>query len=59
MEDHVRNQIKSVFALWRDGLLTTNEAITRLDALRVRGGFNGSSFVGYDYRNQEWIEFTA
>lgn len=39
----------------RDGLLTVAECTERLERLQVRGGWEGTHFTGYDYRNQRWI----
>jgi len=51
-------QIIMAISFYHDGLLTLREAITRLDDLKVRGEFNETGFVGYDYQTQQWIKAT-
>lgn len=44
----------------QDGLLDRDQAIYELEQLQVRGAFrDDGSYIGYDYRNQEWIEVSA
>jgi hypothetical protein len=40
---------------YRDGLITQAEATLALDKLSIRGGFDGTSYVGYDYSIQAWV----
>jgi len=38
------------------GLITEAEAHEQLETLGVHGAFDDNGYVGYDYRNQEWLE---
>ena len=49
-------QIKQIVLNRWDGVLTTEEALARLDALRIRGAFKGSRLIAYDYENQHWLD---
>jgi hypothetical protein len=41
------------------GLLTDKEATLLLDRIGVRGSFEGTRYIGYDYTNQVWVEVPA
>jgi len=42
------------------GTLTRSHALVYLDELDIRGDFDGNGeFMGYDYCDQCWINFTA
>ena len=50
--------------LYNAGLLTHDECVARLETMQIRGGFQDAgnaniNFVGYDYRNQAWIDYTT
>ena len=49
-------QIERIIRNCLDGLETLTEATNHLDAMQVRGGFDGLAYTGYDYRDQRWIE---
>lgn len=55
-------QIERIIRNYFDGLETLTEATARLDALKVRGGFqqhahrSGFRYCGYDYEAQRWVE---
>ena len=49
-------QIETIIRNCLDGMETLTATTKRLDEMRVRGGFDSLSFVGYDYQDQKWIE---
>lgn len=49
-------QIKRIIQNCFDGLETLPAATVKLDALKVRGGFTGLHYCGYDYRDQKWVD---
>ncbi len=51
-------EIRNAVELYRSGLITMTEAREMLDKLNVRGAFGGGGnfFIGYDYKNQCWVE---
>ena len=48
-------QIRQIIDLQSTGLYTETKANAELDKLKVRGGFDGLDFTGYDYQEQKWI----
>ena len=56
---HNMNIIQA-FANYDDGLTTEAECHAALDAEQVRGAFRpDGSYLGYDYRDQVWIDEPA
>ena len=49
-------EIRTIIQHCQDGLETLAAATTKLDAMKVRGGFDGLSHTGYDYREQKWVK---
>ncbi len=49
-------EIRTIIQHCQDGLETLAAATTKLDAMKVRGGFDGLSYTGYDYREQKWVK---
>jgi hypothetical protein len=42
-----------------DGMISHDEAKRLLDEQQVRGAFGDQgSFIGYDYRDQQWLELS-
>ncbi len=50
--------LPSIKFLYGNGSLTESEAGAKLEALNIRGAFDCGAFLGYDYSNQEWVEFS-
>lgn len=50
-------QQQKILDQWYDGLLTTKERDVALDRIQTRGGSIGPRYTGYDYQNQQWIEY--
>ena len=52
------SRLSRIRKAYQAGDITQETAITQLEELKIRGGFNeAESFIGYDYNNQQWIEF--
>jgi hypothetical protein len=49
--------MKTIIENYYKGALTKVEALEALDKLQVRGDFSPMEFIGYDYKNQKWVEF--
>ena len=48
---------QTILAAHESGLITEGETILALDEQEIRGTFrDDGSFIGYDYRNQGWID---
>ncbi len=50
--------MKYILGMYRDGFFDLEEATAALENIQIRGAFTDSGFIGYDYCNQKWIEFS-
>ncbi len=49
--------IQAILAAQDEGRINEADAMTALDGQEVRGAFRtDGSYIGYDYRNQIWID---
>lgn len=55
MSKHVAKHIE-ILQRFRMGLIPKSEALKQLDAIKIRGDFGVTGFVGYDYENQCWVK---
>lgn len=50
---------QQIIQAYFDGIYWPWQALAELEKLQVRGELTGRRFVGYDYRNQRWLELSA
>jgi hypothetical protein len=55
MESQVNNLLQLYFCLAIQEVQTY--VIEELEKLQVRGDFTDNRFIGFDYKNQQWIEY--
>ena len=48
-------ETKEILTQYANGLITGDERDAELDKLEVRGDSDLGTYVGYDYRNQQWV----
>lgn len=57
--ENTADGIKLACQLFWNGTWTERQANHRLDQdWQVRGSFGFDGYLGYDYRNQEWVEIS-
>ena len=49
-------ETKEILTQYANGLITGDERDAELDKLEVRGVSDQIAYLGYDYRNQQWVE---